>query len=410
MASTSASPRGTTDARRGSEGQTDGHRNADRRGAARGCSGGARRRAGGSERGALARGRGGGETRCAASRPGHRLRQGRDGRRPRGGGREDRQNRDPRAEEPGPPGSRPAARDRQIRQRCRRAAGHGRAHRQDRQRFQRTLDSGSLGGPVSVLSTYRVPGGFGVKVGATVAKGTLDEMTAQKGTLVWKFGGPGPVAQATVPAPRAAAMSSDARVATQSNVYDTANYNGRKVDFNVKDIDIKNLLGAIAEISKKNIIVADDVKGSVTIKLRNVPWDQALDIILKSKGLGREDVGNIIRVAPIETLRAEQKSAAEAFRNRQAAEPLKVRLIPVNYARAEQLTTQLKDTLSERGTVSVDTRTNTLIVKDVQDALLRAEGVVRNLDTQTPEVLIEARIVEAATSFARQAGIQWGGN
>src|SRR5205814_1095379 len=268
----------------------------------------------------------------------------------------------------------------------------------------------SLGGPVSMLSTYRVPGGFDVKVVATVAKGTLDEMTAQKGTLVWKFGGPGPVAQATVPAPRAAAMASDARVATQSNVYDTANYNGRKVDFNVKDIDIKNLLGAIAEISKKNIIVADDVKGSVTIKLRNVPWDQALDIILKSTGLGREDVGNIIRVAPIETLRAEQKSAAEAFRNRQAAEPLKVRLIPVNYARAEQLTTQLKDTLSERGTVSVDTRTNTLIVKDVQDALLRAEGVVRNLDTQTPEVLIEARIVEAATSFARQAGIQWGGN
>ena len=278
-------------------------------------------------------------------------------------------------------------------------------------RLERNLDSSSLGGPVSMLSTYRVPGGFDVKVVATVAKGTLDEMTAQKGTLVWKFGGPGPVAQATVPAPKAAAMASDARAAnSQANVYDTANYNGRKVDFNVKDIDIKNLLGAIAEISKKNIIVADDVKGSVTIKLRNVPWDQALDIILKSKGLGREDVGNIIRVAPIETLRAEQKSAAEAFRNRQAAEPLKVRLIPVNYARAEQLTTQLKDTLSERGTVSVDTRTNTLIVKDVQDALLRAEGVVRNLDTQTPEVLIEARIVEAATSFARQAGIQWGGN
>src|SRR5207237_812007 len=81
---------------------------------------------------------------------------------------------------------------------------------------------------------------------------------------------------------------------------------------NVKDIDIKNLLGAIAEISKKNIIVADDVKGTVTIKLRNVPWDQALDIILKSKGLGREEVGNIIRVAPIATLRQEQKEAADA--------------------------------------------------------------------------------------------------
>jgi type IV pilus assembly protein PilQ len=279
-------------------------------------------------------------------------------------------------------------------------------------RLERNLDSSSLGGPVTMLSSYRVPGGGGeVKVVATVAKGTLDEMTAQRGTLIWKFGGPKSVAQAVSPAPRAAAMASDARAAAaQSSVYDASQYTGRKVDFNVKDIDIKNLLGAIAEISKKNIIVADDVRGTVTIKLRNVPWDQALDIILKSKGLGREDIGNIIRVAPIETLRAEQKAAAEAYKNRQATEPLKVRLIPVNYAKAEALTAQLKDALTERGTVSVDSRTNTLIVKDVQEALLRAEGIVRNLDTQTPEVLIEARIVEAATSFARSAGIQWGGN
>ena len=279
-------------------------------------------------------------------------------------------------------------------------------------RLERNLDASSLGGPVTMLSSYRVPGGEDVKVVATVAKGTLDELTAQKGTLIWKFGGPKAVAQATTPAPRAAAMASDARAGTgqTTNVYDTTNYSGRKVDFNVKDIDIKNLLGAIAEISRKNIIVADDVKGTVTIKLRNVPWDQALDIVLKSKGLGREDVGNIIRVAPIETLRAEQKAAAEAYKNRQATEPLKVRLIPVNYAKAESLTPQIKDSLTERGTVSVDSRTNTLIVKDVQEALLRAEGIVRNLDTQTPEVLIEARIVEAATSFARQAGIQWGGN
>jgi type IV pilus assembly protein PilQ len=115
-------------------------------------------------------------------------------------------------------------------------------------------------------------------------------------------------------------------------------------------------------------------------------------------------------VAPVETLRSEQKLAAEAYKNRQATEPLKVRLIPVNYAKAVELMVQMKDSLTDRGTVSVDGRTNTLIVKDVQEALLRAEGIVRNLDTQTPEVLIEARIVEASTSFSRSAGIQWGGN
>ena len=279
-------------------------------------------------------------------------------------------------------------------------------------RLERNLDASKLGGPVAMLSSFRaaeVPGE--VKVIATVVKGTTDDLSAQKGVLLWKFGGPKTIAQATQPAARAAAMSSETRAATQqSNVYDASQYTGKKVEFNVKDIDIKNLLGAIAEISKKNIILTDDVKGTVTIKLRNVPWDQALDIILKAKGLGREDIGNIIRVAPIATLRTEQREAAESYKNRQAIEPLRVRLIPVNYAKAAEMQTQIKDSLTERGTITTDLRTNTLVVKDVPEALLRAEGIVRNLDTQTPEVLIEARIVEAATSFQRQAGIQWGGS
>ena len=279
-------------------------------------------------------------------------------------------------------------------------------------RLERNLDATSLGGPVSVLSTYRAPGVDGdVKVVATIAAGTRDDLDALKNTLTWKFGGPKPMAQAAQPAARAGAMASEAKAASQqTSVYDANQYNGRRVDFNVKDIDIRNLLTAIAEISKKNLIVADDVKGTVTIKLRNVPWDQALAIILKSKGLDKEEVGNIIRIAPVDTLRAERKADAEAYKNRMAVEPLKVRLIPVNYAKALDISAQLKDTLSDRGTVNVDVRTNTLVVKDVQEALLRAEGIVRNLDTQTPEVLIESRIVEAATSFSRSAGIQWGGN
>ena len=271
------------------------------------------------------------------------------------------------------------------------------------ERLERNLDATALGGPVTLLSSYRAPGSDGdVKIVASVRPGTPDSIDAGKNALTWRFGGPQAVAQGQ--ATQAAAK------AGASTELDDRNYTGRRVDFNVKDIDVKNLLGAIAEISKKNIIVADDVKGTVTIKLRNVPWDQALDIILKSKGLGREEVGNIIRVAPIATLRAEQKEAADAAKNSLALQPLRVRLIPVNYADAKNLVEKLKDTLTDRGTVSVDQRTNTLIVKDVQEALLRAEGIVRNLDTQTPEVLIESRIVEAATSFSRQVGIQWGGN
>jgi type IV pilus assembly protein PilQ len=278
------------------------------------------------------------------------------------------------------------------------------------ERLERNLDATALGGPVTMLSSYRAPAAPGdVKIVASVRPGTHDAMEAASGTLTWRFGGAQAAQGQPTQAPaRAAAMASEGR--GSSVELDDRNYMGRRVDFNVKDIDIKNLLGAIAEISRKNIIVADDVRGTVTIKLRNVPWDQALDIILKSKGLGREEVGNIIRVAPIATLRAEQKEAADAAKNSLALQPLRVRLIPVNYADAKNLVEKLKDTLTDRGTVSVDGRTNTLIVKDVQEALLRAEGIVRNLDTQTPEVLIESRIVEAATSFSRQVGIQWGGN
>ncbi len=282
------------------------------------------------------------------------------------------------------------------------------------ERLERNVDATALGGDLTMLSAFRVPGKPGeVRVIAALKPGTRDSLNASKTGLSWKFGEAQALAQAqpaAAPARRAAAMAAEQRAMTQSSVLDDRNYTGRRADFNLKDIDIKNLLGGIAEISKRNIIVADDVKGTVTIKLRNVPWDQALDIILKAKGLGKEEIGNIIRVAPIERLRAEQKDAAEAAKIKTALDPLKVRLIPVNYATAAGLVDKLKDALSERGTVSVDTRTNTLIVKDVQDSLIRAEGIVRNLDTQTPEVLIESRIVEASTNFSRSAGIQWGGN
>jgi type IV pilus assembly protein PilQ len=279
------------------------------------------------------------------------------------------------------------------------------------ERLERNLDATALGGSVDLISAYHVPEHPGeVKIVATLRAPAKDDLEAHKDGLRWRFGGQAVAQAPAAVATRAGAMASEAKTATAPNVLDDRNYTGRRVDFNVKDIDIKNLLSAVGDISKKNIILADDVKGTVTIKLRNVPWDQALDIILKSKGLGKEEIGNIIRVAPIATLRAEAKEAADAAKVKQAYEPLKVRLIPVNYATAEGMVDKVKDSLTDRGTVSVDKRTNTLIIKDVADSLLRAEGIVRNLDTQTPEVLIESRIVEASTSFSRNVGIQWGGN
>jgi type IV pilus assembly protein PilQ len=163
-------------------------------------------------------------------------------------------------------------------------------------------------------------------------------------------------------------------------------------------------------VSKKNIVVADDVSGKVTVSLRNVPWDQALDLVLKSKGLGKEEMGNVIRIAKYEQISKEQQARADAEKARAPLVPLKVRIIPVNFARAGDMAGRIKDVLTERGSVSTDERTNVLIVKDVQEALVRAEGLVRNLDTEIPQVLIESRIVEASSNFNKALGVQWGGN
>ncbi len=208
----------------------------------------------------------------------------------------------------------------------------------------------------------------------------------------------------------AAGFSAEAPGYALSGAPQKRDYVGRRITLEFHDIEIRNLLRLIADVAKRNIIMADDVKGSVTVSLRNVPWDQALDEVLKTKGLDKEVSGNIIRVAKFEDIAKEQEVRAKAAAARIPLIPLKVRLIPVNFARAGDMAARVKEVLSERGAVTTDERTNVLIVKDVQEALARAEGLVRNLDTEIPQVRIESRIVEASNNFARQIGVQWGGN
>ncbi|MEE2901113.1 MAG: type IV pilus secretin PilQ [Myxococcota bacterium] len=188
-------------------------------------------------------------------------------------------------------------------------------------------------------------------------------------------------------------------------------YRGRRISLDLKDAEIHNVLRLLADVAKLNIVASDDVSGTVTLKLRNVPWDQALDIILQSKALDKTKNGNIIRVAPLATLVAEEKERLARKESKVLLDPLSIRLIPVNYADADGLSKQIAPLLTEqRGSVKVDKRTNVLVVEDIAEVLLKVERLVRTLDTQTPQILIEARIVEAATAFVRDLGIQWGGN
>lgn len=186
-------------------------------------------------------------------------------------------------------------------------------------------------------------------------------------------------------------------------------YQGRKISLEFREADIRDVLQLIAEVSQLNMIAADDIKGSITITLKNVPWDQALDIILETNGLGKKVVGNVVRIAKREQLASEEEARLAAQQTQEQLEPLSFQIIPVNYADAKDLQGRIKDLLSQRGTVAVDERTNSLLIKDIRRSIDQAIETIRALDTQTGLVLIEARIVTTTLSFIRELGVQWGG-
>ncbi len=185
-------------------------------------------------------------------------------------------------------------------------------------------------------------------------------------------------------------------------------YTGRKLSLDFKDADIKNILRLIAEVSNFNIITGDDVTGKITMRLVDVPWDQALDIILQAKSLGMTKVGNVMRIAPLESLKKEIQAELESKRAKEKLEDLATDFIPVNYAQGKELLPQVKSLLSDRGDVKVDERTNILIIKDIARNIASAKNLVKTLDAKTPQVMIEARIVEANVTFQRELGISWG--
>lgn len=139
-----------------------------------------------------------------------------------------------------------------------------------------------------------------------------------------------------------------------------------RITVDVQDANLQNVIRLLAEKARINVVLADDVKGSVTLTLRNVPVSEALDVLLRLKGLGTEQVGSIVRVAPLDRLRMEAEERSRLAELEKLNKPLKTTFIPVNYARAEELLPHVKATLSERGRASVDSRTNTIIVQDIE--------------------------------------------
>ena len=189
-------------------------------------------------------------------------------------------------------------------------------------------------------------------------------------------------------------------------------YTGERLSLNFQNIEVRAVLQLIADFTEKNLVASDTVGGNVTLRLKNVPWDQALDIILKARGLAKRDVGNVMMVAPQEEIAAREKLELESQQQIQELAPLRTEFMQVNYAKATTIADLIKaeanNLLSERGNVTVDDRTNTLLVQDTADKLSEIREVVEALDIPVRKVLIESRIVIANEDFAKDLGVKFG--
>lgn len=185
-------------------------------------------------------------------------------------------------------------------------------------------------------------------------------------------------------------------------------YYGHPISVSFKDGDIRDVLNFIAEESGLNMVVSEEVKGNVSIKLRKIPWDQALIIILQAKQLGYVRQGNILRVAPLEVLKREAETTKLTLDSQKSLTPMKTKIFKINFADAKSLLVNIKVFLTpNRGQALEDERSNSLIVTDIDETLNKVEELIRRLDRRTPQVLIEAKIVEAREVASESLGINW---
>ena len=185
-------------------------------------------------------------------------------------------------------------------------------------------------------------------------------------------------------------------------------YTGEKTSLVFDNADVRDILRLIAEISDLNIIASDDVKGNITLRLIDVPWDQALDLILDVTGLGMVQEGNVVRVLPKEKIRAAKEAELTAARSQEKLEPLVTEVVTVSYADLGSVSAPAKELLSDRGHITEDSRNKLLIITDIPQRIEKAKELISILDTPERQVMIEARIVQVNSNYSRELGVHWG--
>ncbi|MDQ3296889.1 MAG: type IV pilus secretin PilQ, partial [Myxococcota bacterium] len=287
-------------------------------------------------------------------------------------------------------------------------------------KLERKLDVTKFGSPVRAVSSFRdrrTPNR--VRLIAELAQPVTPVFDRDaSGSVRWRFVSADKRTARTqhVPSPVVSGFGATSTPVAQQSVSQVPAggnrrriYRGATVDFDFKDAPIHDLLRIIADTGRVNIVVPDNIDAKVTVRLKRVPWDQALEVILASHGLWYRRDGNLFRIAPRKELDAEDEAEAARREAMVKSETPRPEVVPLNYASADELKSKLEPMLSPKGRIETDPRTNALIINDVAGNREQIARLALQLDTQTPQISIEARIVEARSTFVRQFGIQWGG-
>ena len=303
-------------------------------------------------------------------------------------------------------------------------------------RFQRMIDTSAFPAVVKMITPYQVKmrKGNDARILVKLRQPATYSIKRDGDTIIWDINNPENMKSSTmatrtpqfatvsknesvdspVPSRGKVALSADVASVHENQIVSAPKYGekkiytGRKVSLEFSDAEIRKILQLIAEVSNLNFLIGDDVSGTISIKLVNVPWDQALDVILDSKGLEKRQDGNIMYIKPRGKFKTEEQEEAEAKREHERGMELKTKVFDINFAAVTDIAGQFDKLKSDRGTISSDERTNRVIVTDNEDRLEKMRGLLKALDMPEKQVMIEARIVEATSTFTRDLGVQWG--
>lgn len=287
------------------------------------------------------------------------------------------------------------------------------------EKLKRNLNTKDMEGAIGSIDAYQNPGSNTSRIVIQLREGAQDPAVQAEGRTLLI------VASGVVPTSPSAQEKSYAEVddvnvdlssskilssqSLQEFLSGNTQFYGKKISIEMNNMEVKDALKFIMEESGANMVISDEIKGTISLKLRQVPWDQALVVLMRAKKLGYARQGSVLRISTLEDLKKEEDDANKMAKEKQVVEPLKVRVFPISYAKVEDLEKRLKDFLTpERGKIAGDPRTSSLIVTDLEEVLNRIDKLVRSLDVQPPQVMIEGKIIEASEEFNRSIGINWG--